>query len=382
MTLNITAIGQEVVLEVSDRRFVNAETLALADDNANKASVIGFTNSIALLTYSGLATFRTPARPLVRMELWLAEKMQKAGIPELTPDDAAAFIAEECTKLFRVYPADRLPRQAFVLAGFDYQTGASPRSFGLVVHNNPHLQQPQRTFVVEGRMEPQANEIALLPTGMNEQFVRDKLQQTLTDLKDKTVPAEKLEQMLVTLIRSAASMDAAKGTIGKNCMAVRLSAGRAARATAYSERDSPRTYGPLVLWNTGLGNALATDIDALIGKGHHIAFGGAQSGFALEIGRPGDDAIKGDADKFTIDWGFRLGKPVFGPPPKKGDRIPFMSIRGMPEDGIEPEIIEAGAARKVNEVRSERLTTKRRGTATRGKARADRRRRKNRGNRS
>ena len=122
MTINITVITPDYVLQASDR-LMTAIAGGGYDDDANKGLLLQSDDGIFAITFSGLGRFRLGTKTH-RIDLWLAERMLDDGLPELPIAAGIKKLAGAATDLSRRFknPGARL---SIVVAGWWRETASS-----------------------------------------------------------------------------------------------------------------------------------------------------------------------------------------------------------------------------------------------------------------
>lgn len=105
MTLILSVLTKDYVVQASDRRLTNASTGEVVDEDANKTVVF---NGHLAVGYTGLSRIRGYAT-----DLWITEVLQECRDPAA----ALTALSREATRDLAGVPA-RWRRQAFVLAGW------------------------------------------------------------------------------------------------------------------------------------------------------------------------------------------------------------------------------------------------------------------------
>lgn len=138
MTLIVTCMTEHHIVQVADRRLVDA-TGTLYDDEACKVTILGGRGVVA---FSGLAFLGVP--PMSATDFWITDTL--TGTTD--PTDAQRVLREAATSRFArlpYRPEDR--RQAFVVAGWDL---LDPERASPVVYTVSNSLQP------DGRWLPKA----------------------------------------------------------------------------------------------------------------------------------------------------------------------------------------------------------------------------------
>ena len=83
MTLNLTALGADFIVQDSDRRLTrvsNSGSIRVVDDDANKAVLLRCSHSLLAITFTGLG--RVGA---TRVDEWLLNVLQEEGLCDWEP---------------------------------------------------------------------------------------------------------------------------------------------------------------------------------------------------------------------------------------------------------------------------------------------------------
>jgi len=280
MTLNITVLTPSVIVQTSDRRMVDARTGKLLDDGANKAVVVHCADGVLAVTFAGIGRVGN-----VRIDDWLLESMQDAGIAELEIRRVCPFIANAATHLFREFPLGIAKRHAFVVAGWTREgTARAPKCW--VVANGPETvwgdnsAACDRFSVRSVRSSARAGQVVL--TGMLDAVSRND-RKRLAGLLSAAKTAEAIEASSVAAIRGAAAKPAYEWAIGKSCMAVSLTPSAAVSARCYGDGDEPWNWGPHLLWYYGGRSFSVADVQALPSGNYALAFGGGPTPIKLVV---------------------------------------------------------------------------------------------------
>ncbi len=331
MTLSLSLVSQEAIVQVSDRRFTDG-TGAPVDDVANKAIVVACTDAVLSITFTGLASFTLGRGEPQHIDVWLAHAMLEKGIPELNSDDLVAFIAEAGGKLFSRFPSTmRLPL-TFIVSGWIPTQTPSKEVASVWTVTNDYNGRIQHDFSLEQLPGATGRDARLYAVGMQQALtrpVRRRMEQALRRAKRTAGPKreiDEIETVMVRAIREAADTPESKQSIGKNCTAVTLLPQRQARSTYHTESQTPVSYGPTVLWDAGTGNALMTDIGLLPGSGYRVIFGGEDGGLSLVVGGTGSRKPISKANPFEINGKFMMGKYVTKPAAQAGDEALILRV--------------------------------------------------------
>ena len=326
MTLNITVVSPEMVLQASDRRFVDANTMQLVDDSANKAIVIGCSDALLAITFCGVGTFKSGGA-VQRLDWWLAEKMLDAGIPELTTDDAVTFTAEAATKLFCTFSGEEPTIHEFTLAARG-DVGAAGTHVWVVSNRAPTVEGERACldhFEVHSVFSPRRKGLGMvIATGLQSAVSRSIRRRMKRKIQSSRNSYE-AELAVVEAIRQAASDPLWSWGIGRDCMVVTLHPGRVARATYYPAESDPHSFGPVIVWNTGTHNAAFADADVLPGGGYPVVFGGGESAVRIAVGQSpmlsGPNRAMSKESPMELRGMFRFSELKHGTPSSDSSRL-------------------------------------------------------------
>ena len=278
MTLNLTLVGRKGIVQVSDRLYSYPDTGEVRDES-NKAIIIRCADATLSITFTGIATFFWNGQEH-RIDQWLAESLQVAGLPELPHDQVLAHIQKVATDLFRSFPSVRR-RHTFVVSGF-VQSSDNPVPHAWFVDNcagNEWFQQSGDSFHIHDMTVGPGR---FLATG----FVKAMSRRTKRRLKkelDQKLDVGGIERALVRAIRDAAADPQGSRVISKNCMAITLDPLGGCRAVHYSESGGTSVYGPFLMWYEGGRSFIVGDIEVLEGSGLALQFGDQSRPFFLQV---------------------------------------------------------------------------------------------------
>jgi hypothetical protein len=126
VTLNITMVGPDIVMQASDRRMTMDGQVV--DDEANKAIVLRCSDGILGITFTGVGRAADE-----RVDLWLAKLLLDKGVPELSVSDAPQAICDAASRWFSTFPTHWEKRHAFIIAG--WLLAEKPKPVQWWVHN-------------------------------------------------------------------------------------------------------------------------------------------------------------------------------------------------------------------------------------------------------
>src|SRR5262245_54716364 len=253
MTANLTALGDNFVVQVSDRRLTQVSSsgaIHVEDDNANKAVVFSCSDSLLAVTFAGLGRFRR-----TRVDDWLLSVLQEEALCELDADIAVERFSELATEWFRSFRSIWTGLHTFVFAGFQKRSGTSqPRARLWLVSNAASI---DHTSFAVGSM----NNNQIYFTGWLPAFTRPERRRVQAACK-KARTIEQMEAALVHGIRTAASHP--KGAfIGKSCMSISLAPNRTAISRFHPFGENPHNFAPHFVWYDGGRNFAISGIDYL-----------------------------------------------------------------------------------------------------------------------
>jgi hypothetical protein len=228
MTLNLTALGREFVIQASDRRLTyvtSSGSIQLVDDDANKAVVFSCSDALLAITFTGLGKVHG-----TRVDEWLLDVMQEEALCELEAETAIEQFSQLATAWFQSFRSFWHGLHVFVFAGFQTELTSNrtaPRLWFVTNADSPQYS----TFAVQSTNKP-----GTYVTGCLLAFTRTERRRLQAAYRAAKNPGQ-AEDALVDGIRNAASR--AEGvSIGKNCMSVSLAPPR----TAVSLFESPRIF--------------------------------------------------------------------------------------------------------------------------------------------
>ena len=117
MTLNLTWVGRDCIVQASDRRFTwitPSGAVEIVDDDANKAVILSCSDALLTVTFTGLGALL----PGTRVDEWLVEILQNQGACELEASDAVAILAQSATDWFRSFRSSWSGEHTFAVAGW------------------------------------------------------------------------------------------------------------------------------------------------------------------------------------------------------------------------------------------------------------------------
>lgn len=321
MTLNLTVITPGYITQASDRRMVALPTGSIVDDEANKGVVLQTEDGIFTITFAGVGAF--PAnRTLTRMDMWLAERLADEGGPELPVAETVELIRILATDLFGNFPSDSDVRHSFVIAGWVNEAPKTGRAVAWMITN--HGDTRGRAFVAPARefnsypLTHGDKRTHLYGFGLIGSVARAE-RRRIEALMRKGSTVDRMEQVVVDVIRGAAGKPDWSWGINKNVLAVSLSPTGQARSTFYPDSSIRQNYAPLFVWHQKGANLLAGDVDSLPSSGMNFRFGEC-----LMVGVPGGEQNRSTLTARDVEQiGFltRLSNAKFKTDSNEGDQI-------------------------------------------------------------
>lgn len=294
MTLNVTVLSDTLVVQVSDRRLVDAFTGTMVDDGANKAVVLASAQAMLAMTFAGIGQAAE-----TRVDHWLADGLHEAGMAELPAERTPQFIAEAATEWFRTFPPTVNKSHVFSVAGWSWdEPGQPPRPVFWLVTNQKEgksTETPQagESFEVIAPRRRGAYMTGALPA------VTRASRRRLTAIMRAARTLEDVENTAVSAVREAASQPGWSWAIGRNCMAVSISNRRQAIATYYPDGSAPEAFGPQLILYAGGRRLVIRDPVVAPFAGRLLGFGGDPPLLVLRVrgipaGKPGISNVRLD----------------------------------------------------------------------------------------
>ena len=268
MTINLTAVTKNLIVQVSDRMFTDMATGITVNDQANKALVFSCENALLTITFAGIGRVNDK-----RIDHWLTETIQEEGLCELEVQIAVEVLAKKATELFRTFPDHLEKRHVFVIAGWEQKNDTILKPYVRTISNVSTNGSVEKEFKVESLDSSRPQVIIIPPTQPFDRNDRRILQASLR--KANTV--DEIEKALVKAIRIVASKPNSYG-VGKNCMAISLATTKQARAVSYSLNQEKTFFGPFFLWYEGGRNIGVGDIEVISDPGQFL-FGSSKTDF-------------------------------------------------------------------------------------------------------
>ena len=267
MTLIITALTANKIVQASDRRLTRFADGSIFDDEANKAVCVSCKDAYFSIAYTGLASINSK-----KTDEWLLDYLISIKAFQI---DAASIVKElekHLTMTFRPLPR-KYKRATFVLAGYRNYI-----PFRVIISNfeRENLWPPgeaQDTFLsyvgwMKKNSHPEkANSIAI--SGMQQAFNRSlirKIKQLMRSRFFQEKESKVVADKLVSFIREAAATPRFGQYIGRNCMVVTMTPNpnNGFVAKYYPDKASPYRYSPHLLTAPGIA---FKGVEVWIGKG-------------------------------------------------------------------------------------------------------------------
>ena len=293
MTLNLTALGADFVVQVSDRRLTrvtSSGSIHVDDDDANKAVVLSCSDSLLAMTFTGLGRLHA-----TRVDEWLLNVLQEEALCELEADIGVEKFSQLATDWFRSFRSSWSGPHTFIFAGFQKKSNSNQsRSRLWFVTNSASV--GYSSFAASS-----VNKTRMYVTGWLPAFPRAERRRVQAACR-KAENIEQIEAALVDGIRNAASR-ADGGPIGKSCMSVSLAPPRAAVSRFHPHGEHPHNFAPHVVWYEAGRNFAVNGIDHLPAGQYSLVFGG--DACALVV-RPGRGIGPPPSQESLAKFGFRF----------------------------------------------------------------------------
>jgi len=244
MTLNITFVMPSYIVQLSDRRMVSAPSGKIYDDESNKGVVVKADDGIFSVIFSGIGKYSNQ-----RVDLWLADQMLKEGIPELPVRDASSIIARYSTDWFNTFPSNIDKRHTFTLAGWENSIhGPMPtvwRVTNSITRDNVILEKARDSFDA-WKISMRQSYAGFFASGLGGAITRHSKESIQAALRAHATP-DRIEQVLVDIIKAAASDPKWAWGINNNILSILLANSGKVQATYYTTHHYSR-YIPPILW--------------------------------------------------------------------------------------------------------------------------------------
>ena len=294
MTLNLTALGADFVVQVSDRRLTHVTTsgsIHVDDDDANKAVVLSCSDSLLAITFTGLGRLLA-----TRVDEWLLNVLQEEALCELEANIAVEKFSGLATDWFRSFRSSWSGPHTFIFAGFQKQSYSNRSRARLwFVTNSESVD--YSSFAASS-----FKKFEIYTTGWLTAFTREERRRVQAACR-KAKNIEQIEAALVDGIRNAASRPDGS-PIGKSCMSISLAPSRIAISRFHPYGEHPHNFAPHVVWYEGGRNFAVRGIDHLTSGQYSLVFGGDTGVLVvrpgLGIGHPPSEEILAKFDlRFT-----------------------------------------------------------------------------------
>lgn len=269
MTLIITALTANKIIQASDRRLTRFADGSIFDDEANKAVCVRCKDAYFSMAYTGLAAINS-----IRMDEWLVDYLNSIKAFQLDVASIVKRLEKHLTVEFASLPR-KYKAATFVLAGYTYHV---PLPFREIISNfeRENLWPPgeaQDAFLsykwwMKKNGHPE-KEYSITISGTQQAFNRDIIRKLkhlkrtrFFQEKDSKIVADKM----VSFIREATETPRYGQYIGKNCMAVTMPSNPddGFLAKYYPEKVSPYVYSPHLLVAPGIA---FNGVEIWMGKG-------------------------------------------------------------------------------------------------------------------
>lgn len=242
MTLIITALADDAVVQVSDRRLTRADGSVVAED-ANKAICFDCADAHVSLAYTGLASIGT-----TRTDHWLVELLADNRLASETFPKAVETVARLATERFRAlrHLGERR-RLSLVFGGF----GPSGVLMALVSNFEDSagkwLPSVSDTFATTFWLRKQnvMRKLDLMVSGA-EAAVTGDLAEAIERVRERflTKSPQQRVDVLVQVLRRAAADPNHGWLIGKECMGVVVTPNGGFQATFHPSEEAALSYMP------------------------------------------------------------------------------------------------------------------------------------------
>ncbi len=246
MTLIVTTLSDDFVIQVSDRRLTRIDG-TLYDNSANKAVCVGCQDAMFCMSYTGIATIDHK-----QTDEWLTDCLASTNAGSLSFRDIGNILKGELERAF-LPVGHRASARALtvVLAGF------GPRGVFAGQLSNMEDDAAQKLVEVDDQFHfhfwfpdfSRMNNLAMFVHGAEDTiFQTDRKSISKIQKRGRRVAPEKSVPPLVRLIRRAASDPKHGHLVGKDCMSVILQPNGNFRCRYHPEKASPTQYAPHVIF--------------------------------------------------------------------------------------------------------------------------------------
>ena len=264
MTMNLTALGNDFVMQVSDRQLTHVTTtgsIHVSSDDANKAVVLSCSDALLAITFTGLGKLNS-----TQVDEWLLNVLQEEALCELEADIAIEKFSVLATDWFQSFRTDWSGPHTFIFAGFQKKANTNQSKARLWFVSNT-----KSNGYLSFDVCPIKNK-GMYVTGWLGAFTRMERSRVQAALRSAQ-NIEQIEAALVNGIRMAASRPDG-GPIGKNCMSISLAPPRIALSRFYPYGEHSHNFAPHIVWYEGGRNIAVKGIDHLTGGQYSLMFGG------------------------------------------------------------------------------------------------------------
>lgn len=260
MTLIITALSENAVFQVSDRRLTRTNG-SLYDDLAIKAICVSCVDASFCIAYTGLAQIGS-----CRTDEWVTDYLASIKAGELGFTELLDSLQKHVASTFRgLRNLGRIRGITFVIAGF----GRPGPFMGLLSNvedgNGNWLRDIDDNFRARFyfRNDKPMRKLDLVINGREK--ATETLDKAIQKIRQRYLgkSQEKVMAVLVQLIREAAGHPKGGYMIGRNCMGVMVNPTGCFSCQDYPENDSPQQYMPHII----LRGASYKDIKIWTGSG-------------------------------------------------------------------------------------------------------------------
>lgn len=245
MTLLFTALSDEYVVQVSDRRLTRNGNLY--DDEANKGIYVGCADATFSIAYTGLGEIGGQ-----RTDEWVVDYLASTNAGNLPFRELFKLFHEEVASRFsRFRRLGDKRRISFVFAGFGDRGPFLVLLSNTETFNGPHLKHIDDSFQANflWRNDKPIRWLSLMVNGtenalsnVTRAWMRKACKRYLREDPKKTAT------MFVQFIRIAARHPKFGHYVGKNCMSVIVTPSEGSYAQYHPALLSPISYGPHVVF--------------------------------------------------------------------------------------------------------------------------------------
>jgi len=263
MTLNLTALSSDFVVQVSDRQLTHVSTsgsIVVDEDNANKAVILNCSESLLAITFTGLGKLGT-----TRVDEWLVDVLQNQALCELEAEIAVEKFSTLATDLFRSFRSVWSGPHTFIFTGFQKRPNTTQFQARLWFVTNSKSSD-YSNFEIRS-----INKFGTYVTGWLPAFTRAERKRVEAAFRTaKNI--EQIETALINGIRNAASRQNGD-PIGKNCMSISLAPPMTAVSRFHPDKGHAHNFAPHVVWYEGGRNYAVHGIDHLTEGHYSLVFG-------------------------------------------------------------------------------------------------------------